>query len=288
MGAVPQPVGAPMNGCYVRQVWPDGTRRPVSYSADSLEDAASHESPDGVYTVTNTYHRFLVIRLNAHLDRLEDSAARRGLSVPVDRPTLRTALRAMIADSGFDSVRFRITVPPEATHLVVSMEPFMPIAESLVQAGVRVMTAPGAARAEAATKHTAWMHERRAIKASMPPGTYDAILLDDAGHLLEGLGANFYAIRDGTLYTPESGVLPGIAQQIVLTVAPDILPVQRTALTVADLPQIREAFISSSSRGIVPVVQIDAHTLGDGRPGRFTLALLAAYRRWVIEHLDAI
>ncbi|MBC7870676.1 MAG: aminotransferase class IV, partial [Chitinophagaceae bacterium] len=87
-------------------------------------------------------------------------------------------------------------------------------------------------------------------------------------------------------HTAGEGILPGIAQQIVFEVAPDIVPMKREAANIRDLTHITEAFITSSSRGIVPVVEIDKHVLGDGKPGVVTIALLNAYNAWVAAHLE--
>ena len=84
------------------------------------------------------------------------------------------------------------------------------------------------------------------------------------------------------------GVLPGIAQQIIFEIAPAILPVKREASNVVDIPQFAEAFISGSSRGIVPVVEIDGITLGDGHPGALTRKLSAAYAAWMQSHLESL
>jgi len=262
---------------------------PVDYQAGSLAEAAAHEPDDGVYTVTNTFETFKVLKFDAHLDRMEDSARRAGIALALDRPRLRAALRQLIAEAGYGDVRFRVTVgKSDPTAFILSVEPFKPLAESLIESGVRVVTAPGSARHNAAAKTTDWMHQREAIARALPPGVYDAILLDDAGNLLEGLAANFYAVRDGLLRTAGAGVLPGIAQQIVFEIAPAVLPVERTAVHIADLPTLSEAFITSSSRGIVPVVEIDGVRLGDGAPGPYTRALRDAYAAWVAAHLEAL
>lgn len=274
----------------IRLLTADGLQ-PVAYSAESLAEAAAHEPDDGVYTVTNTFDTYNVLRLDAHLDRMEDSARRAGMTLTLDRPRLRAALRQLITEAGYGDVRFRVTAARQQPDtLILSVEPFKPLAAALIEAGVRVITVPGSARHNPAAKTTDWMHQRTRIADTLPPGIYDAILLDDDGRLLEGLAANFYAIKDTPprLYTAGEGVLPGIAQQIVFAVAPDILPLVRTAVTVADIPQLAEAFITSSSRGIVPVVEIDGHTLGDGRPGPLTRALREAYQAWVAAHVEPL
>lgn len=273
---------------YIRILQPDGSLQPAGYSAVSLADAARSEPADGVYTVTNTYNTTQVLKMSAHLDRLEDSARRAGIALSYDRAFLRRALRRCILDYGVGDVRFRVTVgKAQPDQLIMTLEPFTPIDPTLVERGVRVVTAKDVARENAAAKTTDWMHRRDAL--TPPLGIYDAILLGRDGAMLEGLAANFYAVKDGTLYTaPADVVLPGISRLIVLEVAPAVLPVRVEAANIADLPSLAEAFITSASRGIVPVVEIDGHVLGDGTPGPLTRRLRAAYQDWVAANLEEI
>ena len=274
--------------CIVRVLTPDGLF-PATYTADSLADAAHHEPADGVYTVTNTVDTFNVLKLDAHLNRLEDSARRAGMPLRLDRAHLRAALRTMIADSGFGDVRFRVTaLRDQPEHYILSIEPFTPIAPRLIAEGVRCATLAGSARQDAAIKSTDWMHQRGHLAESLLPGVYEGLLLDAGGYILEGLSSNFYAVREGVLFTAGAGVLPGIAQQVVVEVAAAVLPVHWQAVHADDVPGLDEAFITSSSRGIVPVVAIDAHTIGDGRPGPFTRRLRDRYDAWVRDHLEAL
>jgi branched-chain amino acid aminotransferase len=271
----------------IRQLTPDGVQ-PVIYTADSLNDAAQYE-PDGVYTITNTYDTFKVLKLDAHFDRLEDSARRESIPLKLDRARVRAALRQMIAESGYGSSRFRITVPHGAPdRLILSVEPFSPPAPEVYTKGVRCVTVPQAKRSNPAAKTTNWMESRRALQSSFPPGIYEGLLLNEQGEILEGLSSNFYAVLDGKLRTAGEGVLGGIARQVVLHVAPAILPVDHKPVSVIDIPSFDEAFISSASRGIVPVVEIDGVQIGDGAPGSFTLALRDAYLAWVNAHLEEL
>lgn len=263
--------------------------RPAQYSAESLNAAAAYEPQDGVYTVTNTYHTFDVLKLDAHLDRLEDSARRAQIPLRLDRGRLRAALRQMIAEAGWGDVRFRVTVGRERPdELLLTIEPFHPPAPELVAQGVRAITAPNSARHHAETKSTEWMQARKALEAAMPPGIYDTFLLDGAGYVLEGLASNFYGVLADELRTAGHGVLAGIAQQIVFEVAPAILPLRREAIHVSEIARLSEAFLTSSSRGIIPVVEIDGQTIGAGVPGPQTQALRAAYQAWVQAHLEPL
>ena len=261
--------------------------RPVAYSAENLAEAATYEPDDGVYTVASTVNRFQVLRLNAHYDRLEDSAKRAGINFSADRERIGQALREMITGSGFSEARFRITVPrtnPE--ELILSIEPFTPPAPALIQAGTRCISAANSARHNAAAKTTDWMHARTALKDAMPAGIYETFLLDDAGYVLEGLGSNFYAIKDGTLYTADEHILQGISRQVVMTIAPDIIPIVLTPVHHDDLAQCSDCFLTSSTRGIIPVIEIDGLAIGDGKPGAITLQLRQACDAWVNANLE--
>jgi branched-chain amino acid aminotransferase len=237
--------------------------------------------------VTNTYHTVQVLKFDAHLDRLEDSARRESIPLQLDRKRLRRGLRQVIAEAGFGNVRFRITVPrQQPDHFILSVEPFKPQPTEIYQVGVRCISLPGSARHNPAAKTTDWMHSRGQI--TLPPGIYEGLLLDDQGWILEGTNSNLYAILDGELRTAGAGALPGIAQQIVFTVAANVLPVRKDAVHVNDIPRISEAFITSSSRGVVPVVEIDGVSIGDGKPGAFTQAIREAYDSWVQAHLEEL
>jgi branched-chain amino acid aminotransferase len=273
--------------CFIRQLTPAGLQ-PVNYSGNSLVDAGQHE-PQGVYTITNTYPNLQALKLDAHLARLEDSAQRDGIALTLDRAGLRAALRQVIVESGWDVVRFRITIPRETPEQpILSVEPFQPPAPEVYANGIRCVTVTSAHRDNPAAKTTGWMTARQSVQSAFPPGVTEGLLISESGAILEGLSSNFYAIIDGTLYTAEEGVLPGIGRQVVYEVAPSIVPLVREPVQASDIPRLDEAFITSASRGIVPVVEIDGVQLGSGKPGPMTQSLSAAYRDWVAAHLEDI
>jgi branched-chain amino acid aminotransferase len=274
-----------MSPCTISILTPDALE-PAPYTAASLADALTHE-PDGIYTITNTYQRTKVLRLGAHLDRMEDSARREGIPLRLERARLRAALRQMIAASDYGDVRFRVTVPrAQPERLILSVEPFSPPAPALIAQGVRCAAVAGMARRNPAAKTNDWAHDRS--RAALPPGVYEGLLLGDDDTILEGFSSNFYAVLDSELRTAGAGVLPGIAQQIVFEVAPDVLPLRREAVRLADVPRLAEAFLTSSSRGIIPIVAIDDQRIADGAPGPHTRALRARYDAWVAAHLEEL
>ena len=262
--------------------------RAVDYSASSLAEAARHEPDAGVYTVSNTLWQTQTLLLDAHLDRLEDSARREGMPLRLDRARLRAALRQMILDSGFGDTRFRISAPAAAPDsLLISIEPHQPPAPELIDNGVSCRTAR-CARRNPAAKSSDWMRLRRQLQADAPADCYEIILVDAAGHMLEGATSNFYAIIDGQLRTADAGILHGISRRITLWVCQAIAPIQLESPRVEELPAMAEAFISSSSRGIIPVKSIDGKRIGKGTVGEITRRLWRAYQRWVADNLEAL
>ncbi len=274
--------------CSIRLLTPEGLQ-PAPYHAESLADAAAHEPREGVYTISNTYNRFGVLKLDAHLDRLEQSAQLAGIPLHLQRAKLRAALRQMIEEGHFKDARFRITVPKaQPDQLILSLEPFTPPPPEVYANGVRCITVSSAERITPAAKTTGWMHDRKAIEQTLPQGIYEALLLGKTDDILEGTGSNFYALLHGKLHTAGKDVLAGIAQQIVFEIAAHVLPVQREAVNVMDIPRLDEAFLTSSSRGIIPVVVIDGITLGSGKPGSKTHALRVRYNAWVEQHVEEL
>jgi len=273
---------------YIKKLTPSGLQD-VDYTADTLKSAAEHESGDGIYTVTNTYNTTQTLMFDAHLDRLEDSAQHENINLQYDRAQLKATLRQMILASRFGDVRFRVTVPCSTPdELILTLEPFTPPTQSLIDNGTRCITSKAGVRHNPSAKTTDWIHDRKTLEDAMPNGIYDTFLLTPDGDMLEGLGSNFYAILNGELRTAGEGVLAGISRKIVFAICEDILPLRKEAVHVDDIPQFSEAFLTSSSRGIIPVVEIDGIVIGDGQVGAKTKALRQAYQTWMAEHLEEL
>jgi branched-chain amino acid aminotransferase len=118
------------------------------------------------------------------------------------------------------------------------------------------------------------------------PQAYEHLIVNAAGELLEGLSSNFYALREGVLYTAGHGVLEGVTRRILLQCAHDLaIPVVLSASRAADIAQLDEAAISSSSRGLLAVVSIDGQAVGRGVPGPLVSALRAAYDGYVAQQV---
>ena len=258
------------------------------YTAESLPEAVQYE-PEGVYTVASTFRQNYALLFESHLDRMEESARLENIPLNLDRIALRSALRTLIAQSGYENSRFRITVPRQnPDQLIITLEPFGGVPPEVKSNGVMVATVK-ITRRNPKSKTSDWMSKRAEAKASMPPDAYEGIIVNDADELLEGFGSNFYAVWNGKLYTADDdAVLGGISRKIVFSIAPELLSIERSPIRLQDILAIDEAFLTSSSRGIVPIVQINAEKISDGNVRTITQELMQRYDAWVDEHIQPI
>lgn len=261
----------------------------------SLAEAAAAEPAGGAYLVARTYRSGRVLELDAHFDRLERSAGALDIPERVPRRELRwivASMRRRLVGDG--DVRFRISLlpsnparsgsAPSEPWYRISVEPARELPVEYRRSGVVCGTAPGAGRSAATVKDTTWIARRREIAR---PDAYETLLLTADGRILEGTSSNFYAVRGDRLETAGDGVLAGIARRIVLTVAASLAPDLETVFTAPRLDDLAgngvEAFISSATRGIVPVRMIDDRSLP--APGNWTRRLMAGYEAWLDGHL---
>lgn len=258
----------------------------LAIQADSL-DRASLQIGSGVYTVFRLHPQGRVLRFGFHFSRLQRSAELLGIHFNLTEPWLRQVIRLAVAHSGIPMPRIRLTLPASDPELVViALEPFQPPPASVYEDGVKAALERGARQLPEA-KDTAFIAARQAL-FSKNPGAYEVLLCDDQGFILEGLTSNFYAVLGGSLRTAGTGVLYGTARSLLLETAPSLLPVVLEPVNVSELPRLAEALLSSASRGVVPVVQIDAQFLGSGEPGPLTCQLMQAYQQRLEQELEPL
>jgi branched-subunit amino acid aminotransferase/4-amino-4-deoxychorismate lyase len=248
--------------------------------------------PDGIYSALRTFggHRFL--RLPAHLDRCRACVKRAGWDTRFDYDGLCVALdRAVRAGAADVRVRFDLLQAPlpggEAT-IVLGVGPHEPVPAAILGQGARLGLAPkGLARHEPLIKFSEWV-ERRALCVEADPGAYEYLLLDSQGCVLEGTSSNFYALCGNTLVTADDGVLEGITRQVTLELARARgLSLRFQRLPVDELAACDEAFITSSTRGIVPVTRVADTPIGSGKVGALVPALGADYDAYALTHARA-
>lgn len=243
-------------------------------------DAVSLRLPNGAYTTLRTYDTDRISGLSAHLQRLIESSQLLQRPYPIDLGALRSALRDVIARERLLAVRLRITVPLDVDQIFISVEPFEVYPAEFYQRGVRCATTR-LSRHTPQAKATDFIAPSRETKAAIDPGIHELLIVNRTGEILEGISSNFYAVADGVLRTAGKDVLEGITRRIVLQEAAAVLPIEYRPVRVAEFKRVAEAFITSSSREVMPVIQIDDQIIGSGHPGSITQTLLEKYRAYL-------
>jgi branched-chain amino acid aminotransferase len=246
-------------------------------------NAAAARLPHGAYTTLRTYDGRRLLRLDAHFRRLEESAALSGQPALVDKDAARAALRAVLAACAHPESRLRLTFAPP--RLFVSVEPFVPLPASLYESGV-ACTVLDVHRDNPHAKDTRFIATADAAYGALPPGVHEGLMAGADGALLEGLTSNFFAVAGGALRTEEERVLQGVTRSLVLELAAGLVPRGPGALRIDERGAASEAFVTSVSRGVLPVVRIDDAVLGEGRPGAVTRELIRRLRE--LEQREAV
>ncbi len=255
---------------------------------DSL-DAAAGSLPPGAYTTLRTYSNSKANNLESHFLRLEETARLAGRPLQLERQGLRQALRQAVQSYGgaFD-LRMRILLDLKDEQLYLAAEPLRTPPELAYQQGVKVITC-SYVRQNPKAKLTSTMLGAEMLRRSLPSDVNEAVMLDPENRLLEGLSSNFFAVLTGVLWTAEQGVLSGITRQAILEeVRTAGLPLRLEGLPLAELPQASEAFISSASRGVLPVRMVDSLVIGSGAPGPITRQLSQLYQARIERDLEEI
>jgi branched-chain amino acid aminotransferase len=236
--------------------------------------ASSSELPEGAYTTLRTYGGRAVVRLDQHLRRLEESAALQGRPGAIDPGAARRAIGAVLDEPGHAESRLRLTFAPP--RLFLAVEPFSPLPRHLYEEGVACVTLD-LRRENPRAKDTRFIATAQSAYGRLPAGVEEGLIVGEDGAILEGLSSNFFAVIDGALHTEEDRALAGVTRSLVLEVAGELLPVDRRAVGRGDLPHVAEAFVTSVSREVLPVVRIDERAIGDGGVGPKTRAIRQAF-----------
>ena len=250
---------------------------------------------DSVFETIRTYGGE-PFALAEHLTRLDRSAAKIGITSPIAAADLALEVRRAVRAARNDESYVRVTITRGTGPLgldpalardplrVILVEPLSPLPAALYRNGVRAITtrldrpadsAPGA-------KITNYLASLLAVQSAKAQGAHEALLLDARGDVIEGATSNVFVVRDGALVTPPeaAGILAGITRAQVIDVAEELAISVRFETFPPSIPA-QEAFLTSSLRELLPLVQIDAHAIGDARPGLVTRAIHAALRRRV-------
>ncbi|MFZ5744405.1 MAG: aminotransferase class IV [Pseudomonadota bacterium] len=277
----------------MRTVWLNGEFLPETEARVPIFDRGLLFA-QGVYEVPPV--------IDGHFCNWPHHAARLGRSMELARITDDTdwppILNELIKRNGLTEGRIYLQVTggaPADRDFLSPLEPVPATRFAFTQAapvvdqpkaleGLRIVLHPEGRWALRSAKTTQLLYAVLAKEAAREAGTDDAWLVD-GGMVTEGTSANAHIIDSrGVLvsHPVDHGVLPGISRLSVLPLAQDMgLAIEERAFSVEELFAAREAFVTSATTVVMPVVEVDGRKIGDGRPG----ALTAELRKRYVERL---
>jgi len=246
----------------------------------------------GLFETMRAYHG-RVFRLQQHINRLVNSAKRLGWTVVPDADDLRENVEQVVGAIEHADARVRLTVTtgslragsgeqPELT-VVASASPGMEYPPDTYRRGVTVVIA--ACRQQAADptcghKTTSYFARLASLRAAHARGAFEALWFTPENYLAEGAISNVFVARGGELFTPpvDTPVLPGITRAVVRELAEARrIAVHERPVTINDLLDADEVFLTNSMMELVPVVRVERSAIGTEKPGEVTQQLRNAY-----------
>jgi branched-chain amino acid aminotransferase len=275
---------------------------PLDIQASTLDELTG-KLPPGFYTTFSTLNGGTrVLGLQAHLDRLYVPARDLGLKSSIDERTLRRQIAELTQRNLPQESRLRLIMTKDMGDVFIGIQPFVPPPGEIYKNGVHVVTS-NLSRHDPRIKGTDFIAESAEQRKLVTGDVYE-VLLTKNGRILEGMTSNFYAIKQSgldpsggitrstrpahsKLITARHGILLGVTRRAVLRLARgEGMSIEYRPPRVGE--DFDEAFLTSSSRGVVPVVMIDEKPVGEGRVGAWTKTLKIAYQAYVEERSECI
>jgi branched-chain amino acid aminotransferase len=260
---------------------------------------------DSVFEVFRTYGG-VPFAEREHLERLERSADRLMIPMPVSIETLSSEVCATLDAAGEGEWYVRVVItrgtgpltydPSTATaplRVIIAAPISVPPREHYERGiGVSLLHASRPTDDERASgaKASNYLANLLAVHEAKQKGAQEALVLGRQGQILEGASSNIFIVKNGKVRTPEPqpGILIGITRATVLAAAAiEGIEFEEAEVRPEDLYGADEAFITSSIREVMPVVSADGRTIGSGTPGPLTKRLHDGYLRAVAQATGA-
>lgn len=248
---------------------------------------------DGVYEVIPCYDR-RPFRLADHVRRLQASLVGIRLASPHDDAAWISLIERLIARApwadfgvylqvtrgpGPRDHAFPVTAMPTVFLMPLEMKPVSPQA---LADGVTALTAPDNRWLRCDIKATSLLANVLLRQLSVDAGCAETILLRE-GWLTEGSASSVFIVRDGVIVTPPEShlMLPGITYEVILELARHAgLPCEVRAVSAAELRAADEIWLTSSTKEVLAVSQLDGQAVGAGVPGPVYRQMLLAYQQY--------
>jgi len=248
----------------------------------------------GVFDVLRTYDG-VPFRLRDHVERLKNSARQIDLELPWSSEELEALGRETLARNDYANanIRYIVTGGPSSNFmtpegnpsLMIMVTPVPPVDETLYTKGCKVTTTY-MVRERPTVKSIGYIGAIMAVEQAKRAGALEALYKNERNEVTEGTRSNFFMIKGDQLITPAHEVLEGVTRRVALELAPPLFTVLQRPIHYCELRYIDEAFITSTTKELIPVVQIDDIPIGDGRPGPKVAQLHRRFQEYVRQQVS--
>jgi len=259
---------------------------------------------EGVYEVCRTYHGHPFL-FDRHIRRMRKSADLLALPVPFTddealtlvRETLdagalatpgipgREAYVRLLLTRGVGDLSYDPALCPHPT-VVIIVKAHIETPADVYANGVRVSLVPVVRNHPRSLnpliKSNNLLNNALAMQHALKQGAFEAVMHNHRGEIAECSQSNLFIVKSGRAFTPpiDAGLLAGITREFLFEVAEQMgVPMAEGRVQDEDLLGADEAFFTSTTREVVPIVLVDGHRIGTGHPGPVTRALLEGFRR---------
>lgn len=253
---------------------------------------------EGVYEVVRTYNGVPFL-FEPHVRRLRQSARLIQLDVPFSDAELtrwidetraaagemRDAYIRILLTRGIGETSYDVKSTPSPSVIII-VKPVDEPPARVTEGGINIALVPiirnHPGSVNPIIKSNNLLNNALAMQEAHRRGGEEGLMCNYRGEISECAQSNFFMVRDGVVLTPpsEAGLLEGITREYLFEVGRDIgIEVRAQVLYPADLQTADEAFITSTTREISPVVSIDGTPVGSGKVGEVTKRMLESYRR---------
>jgi branched-chain amino acid aminotransferase len=237
-----------------------------------------------------------IFRLHDHTDRLFDSAHILRMEIPYTREELNRAQCQVIVANKLQEGYLRpmcflgsegmgLRADGLSVNVAIAAWPWPSyMAPEARERGIKVRTSSYTRHHVNITMCKAkangnYINSLLALREALDAGAEEALLLDSEGYVAEGSGENFFLVRGGVVYTPElTSCLDGITRRTVMTLAEELgHEVRERRITRDEVYIADEAFFTGTAAEVLPIRELDARRIGNGRRGPVTERIQAAY-----------
>ncbi|TWC41376.1 branched chain amino acid aminotransferase [Pseudomonas sp. SJZ079] len=270
--------------------WRDATTHVLThtlhYGMGVFEGVRAYNTPQGT----------AIFRLEAHTDRLFDSAHIMNMQIPFSKDELNEATRAAVRENNLESAYIRpmvfygsegmgLRASGLKVHVIVAAWNWGAyMGDEALQVGIKVRTSSftrhhvniSMTRAKA---NGNYINSMLALQEAISGGADEAMLLDTEGYVAEGSGENIFLVKNGVVYTPEvTSCLNGITRSTILTLAEELgIKVVEKRITRDEVYIADEAFFTGTAAEVTPIREVDGRKIGAGHRGPITEMLQTAY-----------